>query len=129
MRVVRPKRSGRALVPLPACVAARHFVRSRNHMKHRLFLTLLFMVLVVGVGCSARKLPSGQDYYSQGEDFYNRHLYRGAIDNYQHLIDQYPFSAYAEDSELKIGMAYYSMKNYPEVINALTDFIRMHPTN
>jgi outer membrane protein assembly factor BamD len=98
-------------------------------MKHRLFLTLLLVVVILGAGCSTRKLPTGQDYYSQGEYFYNRKLYKGAIDNYQHLIDQYPFSAYADQAELKIGMAYYQMKNYPEAINALTDFIRMHPTN
>jgi len=98
-------------------------------MKHRWFLTLLLMVLL-GAGCAnTRKFPAGQDYYSQAENFYNRKLYKGAIDNYQHLIDQYPFSAYADDAELKIGLAYYQMQNYPEAINALTDFIRMHPTN
>lgn len=87
-------------------------------------------LIVAGLaGCTTRNLPSGQDFYSQGENYYNRHLYKGAIDNYQHLIDQYPFSAYAEDAELKIGLAYYEMKNYPEAINSLTDFIRMHPTN
>lgn len=97
-------------------------------MKHRWFWTLL-LAGVLGAGCATKKLPTGQDYYGQAENFYNRKLYKGAIDNYQHLIDQYPFSAYAEDAELKIGLAYYQMKNYPEAINSLTDFIRMHPTN
>ncbi|SRR5579875_1098438 len=97
-------------------------------MKPRWVLTLVLLG-VLGPGCATKKIPSGQDYYSQAENFYNRHLYKGAIDNYQHLIDQYPFSAYAEDSELKIGLAYYEMKDYPEAINSLTDFIRMHPTN
>jgi outer membrane protein assembly factor BamD len=98
-------------------------------MKHRSFLTLLLMGLLSVAGCASKKLPTGQDYYSQGENFYNRKLYKGAIDNYQHLIDQYPFSAYADDAELKIGLAYYQMKNYPEAENSLTDFIRMHPTS
>ena len=97
-------------------------------MKHRRYLAL-GLVLMLWTGCTTRKLPSGQDFYSQGENYFNRHLYKGAIDNYQHLIDQYPFSAYAEDAELKIGLAYYQMKNYPEAINSLTDFVRMHPTN
>ncbi|HKD65490.1 MAG TPA: outer membrane protein assembly factor BamD [Candidatus Binataceae bacterium] len=91
-------------------------------------MTLLLLGLL-GAGCATKKLPTGQDYYSQAENFYNRHLYKGAIDNYQHLIDQYPFSTYADDAELKIGLAYYQMKDYPEAINSLTDFIRMHPTN
>jgi outer membrane protein assembly factor BamD len=98
-------------------------------MKHQRFLTLALLGLLLSAGCASKKLPTGQDYYSQGENFYNRKLYKGAIDNYQHLIDQYPFSAYADDAELKIGLAYYQMKNYPEAINSLTDFIRMHPTS
>jgi outer membrane protein assembly factor BamD len=97
-------------------------------MKLRWVLTLALLG-VLGASCATKKIPSGQDYYSQAENFYNRHLYKGAIENYQHLIDQYPFSAYAEDSELKIGLAYYEMKDYPEAINSLSDFIRMHPTN
>jgi outer membrane protein assembly factor BamD len=97
-------------------------------MKHRWVLTLLLLG-ILGAACATKKLPTGQDYYSQGENFYNRKLYKGSIENYQHLIDQYPFSPYAESAELKIGLAYYQMKDYPEAINALTDFIRMHPTN
>jgi outer membrane protein assembly factor BamD len=128
---VRPAFANPARLPHPAmaCVAGTLSIGSKGYMKHRWFLTLLLVVLL-GAGCAnTRKFPAGQDYYSQGENFYNRKQYKGAIDNYQHLIDQYPFSAYAEDAELKIGLAYYQMKNYPEAINALTDFIRMHPTN
>jgi outer membrane protein assembly factor BamD len=122
-------RQQRSANPATACVAGTLSIGSKSYMKHRWFLTLLVLVML-GAGCAnTRKFPAGQDYYSQGENFYNRKQYKGAIDNYQHLIDQYPFSAYAEDAELKIGLAYYQMKDYPEAINALTDFIRMHPTN
>src|ERR1700720_2243176 len=115
-------RAGRT--PAATCVAGTLSLGSTGHMKHRWFLTLL-LTMLLGAGCAnTRKFPAGQDYYSQAENFYNRKLYKGAIDNHQHLIDQYPFSAYAEDSELKIGLAYYQMQNYPEAINALTDFVR-----
>ena len=106
--------------------ALRNLYALDGSMKYWRFLAL---ALVLWTGCTTRQIPSGQDFYSQGENYYNRHLYKGAIDNYQHLIDQYPFSAYAEDAELKIGLAYYEMKNYPEAINSLSDFVRMHPTN
>ena len=55
--------------------------------------------------------------------------YKAAIENYQQVIDKYPFSPYAEDAEMKIGLAYYQQKDYAEAIGALDDFQRMHPTS
>ena len=52
-----------------------------------------------------------------------------AIDDYQRLIDEYPFSPYAEEAELNIGLAYYKQHNYAEAIGAFNDFLRMHPTS
>ena len=45
------------------------------------------------------------------------------------MIDKYPFSPYAEDAEMKIGLAYYQQKDYAEAIGVLDDFERMHPTS
>ena len=45
------------------------------------------------------------------------------------MIDKYPFSPYAEDAEMKIGLAYYQQKEYAEAIGSLDDFERMHPTS
>ena len=42
---------------------------------------------------------------------------------------EFPFSPYAEDAELKIGLAYYREQEYGEAVSALNDFQRMHPTN
>ncbi len=59
--------------------------------------------------CSVRKPPTGEDYYAQGQlDFTNRE-YNAAVENYQYVIDKFPFSPFAEDAELKIGLAYYKM--------------------
>ncbi len=80
-------------------------------------------------GCAARKPPSGENYYAQATKEYNSHFYQPAIDDYQKLIDQYPFSPYAEEAELNIGLAYYKSHNYAESIGALNDFLRMHPTS
>ncbi|MGH8275080.1 MAG: outer membrane protein assembly factor BamD, partial [Steroidobacteraceae bacterium] len=41
----------------------------------------------------------------------------------------YPFSPYAEESELNIGLAYFKSHNYAESIGSLNDFVRMHPTS
>ena len=80
-------------------------------------------------GCAQRKPPSGQNYYAQATEEYNEHFYQPAIADYEKLIDQYPFSPYAEEAELKIGLAYYKNHDYAESIGALNDFLRMHPTS
>jgi outer membrane protein assembly factor BamD len=81
------------------------------------------------VGCAARQPRSGENYYVDATQEYSEHFYQPAIDNYQKLIDQYPFSPYAEEAELNIGLAYYKMHNYAESVGSLNDFLRMHPTS
>ncbi len=85
--------------------------------------------LLTLVGCSARKLPTGENYYVKATQEYSQHFYKPAIDDYQKLIDEYPFSPFAEESELNIGLAYYKSHDYAEAIGALNDFLRMHPTS
>ena len=95
----------------------------------RLFAISVAFCLLAGAGCAIKKAPSGEDYYQQAQANFARHEYNAAIENYQLVIDKYPFSPYAEDAELKIGLAYYEMKDYAEAIGALDDFQRMHPTS
>src|SRR5215467_9440594 len=95
----------------------------------RLFAIALAMCFLPLSACAIRKPPTGEDYYQQGQANFARHEFNAAIENYQLVIDKYPFSPYAEDAELKIGLAYYEMKDYAEAIGALDDFQRMHPTS
>ncbi|MGB8684436.1 MAG: outer membrane protein assembly factor BamD, partial [Candidatus Binatus sp.] len=95
----------------------------------RLLLILVALGLLPVAACSLRQKPSGQDYYSQGQLDFATKEYKAAIENYQQVIDKYPFSPYAEDAEMKIGLAYYQQKDYAEAIGALDDFQRMHPTS
>ena len=85
--------------------------------------------LLTLVGCSARKVPTGENYYVTATQEYSQHFYKPAIDDYQKLIDEYPFSPFAEESELNIGLAYYKSHDYAEAIGAMNDFMRMHPTS
>jgi outer membrane protein assembly factor BamD len=79
--------------------------------------------------CGSRQQPSGENYYVQATKEYNSHFYQPAIADYQKLIDEYPFSPYAEEAELNIGLAHYKQHDYAEAVGALTDFMRMHPTS
>jgi len=95
----------------------------------RAAVMLLACALLTTVGCATRKPPNGENYYVQATQEYSQHFYQAAIDDYQKLIDEYPFSPYADEAELNIGLAYYKMHNYPEAIGAFTDYLRMHPTS
>src|SRR5271156_3289164 len=95
----------------------------------RLLVILVAFVLLPASACSLRQKPSGEDYYAQGQLNFANKEYKAAIENYQQVIDKYPFSPYAEDAEMKIGLAYYQQKDYAEAIGALDDFQRMHPTS
>jgi outer membrane protein assembly factor BamD len=90
---------------------------------------LVACVLLPITACSLKQKPTGEDYYAQGQFDFAEKEYKAAIENYQLLIDRYPFSPYAEDAELKIGLAYYQQKDYAEAVGALDDFQRMHPTS
>ncbi|HLW69954.1 MAG TPA: outer membrane protein assembly factor BamD [Candidatus Binataceae bacterium] len=97
-------------------------------MKHAGFIAAGVIALAL-TGCATRKPPSGENYYVKATNEYTQHFYQPAIDDYQKLIDQYPFSPYAEEAELNIGLAYYKSHNYAESIGSLNDFVRMHPTS
>ena len=79
--------------------------------------------------CTVKKQPTGEDYYQQAQLNFTNKEYSAAIENYQYVVDKFPFSPYAEESEMKIGLAYYKNKDYAQAVAALDDFQRMHPTS
>ncbi len=98
-------------------------------MKHLQLTLVCLAALGLVAGCSLHKNPSGEDYYSQGQLNFANGEYSSAVENFQYVIDKFPFSPYAEDAELKIGLAYYKDGEYEQAIAALDDFQRMHPTS
>jgi outer membrane protein assembly factor BamD len=98
-------------------------------MRHGRSIVVAGALLLGLWGCATRKPPNSENYYVQATNEYSQHFYQPAIADYQKLIDQYPFSPYAEEAELNIGLAYYKMHNYAESVGAMTDFLRMHPTS
>ncbi len=85
--------------------------------------------MLATAGCTTRKQPSSENYYVKATQEYTQHFYKPAIDDYQKLIDEYPFSPYAEEAELDIGLSYYKDHNFAEAVGAFNDFLRMHPTS
>ena len=80
-------------------------------------------------GCAPKKhLTADQYFHEATEDFRSGSLVL-AIDQFHELLDQYPFSQYNEEAELKIAHAQYLSGSYLEAVVALTDFQRRHPTS
>lgn len=90
---------------------------------------LFACAFLAAAGCAEQKQPSSENYYVKATQEYTQHFYKPAIDDYQKLIDEYPFSPYAEEAELNIGLAYYKDHSYAESVGAFNDFLRMHPTS
>src|SRR5579862_4487249 len=96
--------------------------------RYALFAIACALCVVVSA-CAVKKQPTGEDYYQQAQLNFTNKEYSAAIENYQYVVDKFPFSPYAEESEMKIGLAYYKNKDYAQAVAALDDFQRMHPTS
>lgn len=92
---------------------------------------IVFVVLLslAAVGCAPKKPASADEYYQMASDNLRLGSYTLAVENYRNLLDEYPFSEYSEEAELKIGIAHYKEGSCPEASAAFTDFQRRHPTS
>jgi outer membrane protein assembly factor BamD len=64
-----------------------------------------------------------------GMEKFNKKDYRDAIPHYQKILENYPFSFYAIQAELKIAESYFLDKKYVEALVHLHGFQELHPTN
>jgi outer membrane protein assembly factor BamD len=106
----------------------------------------LAAALVMFGGCSSSSGPdfdfaevaSAEELYREGMEkldgkrrflFLDTTDYDGAIEAFQDVIDNYPYSEYAVRSELKIADAYYEQGLYEEALSYYRDFADLHPDN
>ena len=85
------------------------------------------------------QVPSAEDLYAEGlaklEEggihfwFIDTRDYQGAIDTFQDIIDNYPYSDYATLAELRIADAYFDQKLWEEALSYYRDFSELHPDN
>lgn len=114
------------------------------------FCTSTFLVLISASGCSSLSMPSlpspslpsfswfstapkpdatAEMLFEEGMGFLNNKRYVLAIDRFQRIKTDHPFSPQLVPAELKIAEAYYLNKQYPEAIAAFKEFQSLHPTN
>ncbi len=99
----------------------------------KLFFALI-MTSIMAVGCSsapssieAFKNKSAQEIFTQGEAAVASKSYKLAISHYEALDALYPFSKYAENSQLHIIYAYYASGDLPSAIAAADRYIHLYP--
>ncbi len=92
---------------------------------------LLIVIALVG-GCASRKEPAeptAEQNYQMGMKKFDNKNYRDAIPYFQRILENYPFSFYAIQAELKIAESYFLDKKYVEALVHLHGFLELHPTN
>lgn len=100
--------------------------------------------LALGLGCAGAPpvemdfadIPSAEELYRQGLEhleehrtllFFHTRDYNAAIESFQDVIDNYPYSDYTVLAELKIADAYYEQEKYEEALSYYRDFADLHP--
>lgn len=89
----------------------------------------VFAVALSLIGCSHKKTLTAEQYFREASHNFHDGTYYIALEQFHDLLDQFPFSPYNEETELKIAHAEYLSGKYTEAIVAFTDFQRRHPTS
>jgi outer membrane protein assembly factor BamD len=82
------------------------------------------------------EVPSAEELYREGLSilegkrrfFVFRTVdYQKAIDTFQQIVDNYPYSDYAVRAELRIADSYFEQEKYEEALSYYRDFVDLHP--
>jgi outer membrane protein assembly factor BamD len=84
------------------------------------------------------ELPEAQELYAEGVSLLEQRKvylfgwidltpYQDAIDKFQEVVDNYPYSQYAVFAELRIADAYYDQERWDEALSYYRDFGELHP--
>ena len=107
------------------------------------FLSTLSLALLVAWGCASPPptfddIPPADELYRQGlETLEGRNIlgiyryvnYGAAIETFQAIIDNYPYSDYEQKALLKIADAYYADHRFEEALAYYQDFSDLHPAH
>ena len=106
--------------------------RAKSGGTSKIRVLVLFLVIAIAAGCAARKEPpepTAEENYLAGMEKFDKKDYRDAIPHFQKILENYPFSFYAIQAELKIAESYFLDKKYVEALVHLQRFQELHPTN
>lgn len=101
-------------------------------MKKSVLLLLSLVFTIVGCsntpkGVEAYKDKSAQAIYAEGEKDLQKKAYKSAVAHFEALDALYPFSKYAENSQLHVIYAYYASGDLASAIAAADRYIHLYP--
>ena len=102
-----------------------------NLLSFRPFFLVLLLCLIL-TGCSGRKHKpetSAEEYFSQGERYYEKNLYDDAIASWEKARDTFYSPELSKLVDLKIAEAYYVSERYQEATVAYNEFIQKYPND
>lgn len=102
-------------------------------------------VLALAIGCASSpeslelaELPSAEELYAEASAILDESSsflgidttdYQEAIDKFQDVIDNYPYSDVATLAELRIADAYFEQERWEEALTYYRDFGELHPNH
>ena len=109
----------------------------------RCFFALSLLFLTAGCGTNLKQFYFGdlfgesssatdkgaEQLAVEGMQHMQKKDYGDALEAFQKLKEQYPYSKYAILAELKIADAHFNKKDYAEAAVAYEEFARLHPRN
>jgi len=107
-------------------------------------LRTVLPVALLGLACATQppepeltELPEADVLYQEGVALLEDHKtilwlvdvtpYQEAIDKFQEVVDNYPYSEYAVAAELKIADSYFEQERWDEALSYYRDFAELHP--
>lgn len=94
-----------------------------------LLLTLLALLLAACSGPQNAQRHSPEQYFQEGERFFEANLYEDAIASWEKVRDTYYSPELNMLAELKIAEAYFYAERYEEAALAYADFLKQHPND
>lgn len=70
-----------------------------------------------------------EDLYNNGVDALNQKRYKTAVEQFDAVEQNYPYSSWAVNAQLMHGYTEYLQNHYTEALGALDRYIQLHPTS
>ncbi len=95
------------------------------------YLLLMLLTLLLAACSGSQSVPrhSAEQYFQEGERFFEAELYEDAIASWEKVRDTYYSPELNMLAELKIAEAYFYAERYEESALAYADFLLQHPND
>lgn len=102
------------------------------------FVSLCFAALLALSACGGNndldsvddgKVVPVEDLYNEGKNAFDARNYKLAVEKFEQVEQQHPYSEWATRSQIMAAYANYQMEEYDNAIGILERFTRLHPGN